>query len=138
MKIGFTGTRHGMNSTQLTNIRTFILTLKITELHHGDCIGADAEFHSLGETYNYKIIIHPPTDESLRAFKQGEILPKKPYLARNRDIVDQTDLLISAPPERFENKHGGTWYTIHYARKQNKPLIIFYKDGRIIKENYEN
>jgi hypothetical protein len=26
---------------------------------------------------------------------------------------------------------GGTWYTHDYAKKKNKPVKIFYPDGRI-------
>lgn len=137
MKIGFTGTRNGMSVQQLSVVKDllFDLSLKgIEEIHHGDCIGSDAQFHDLCE--NYPIYIHPPVKKELRAFKQSNnILPEQSYLVRNKHIVDQTDLLIATPPVDYEIKSGGTWFTITYARKRNKKIIIIYPNGNIIREN---
>lgn len=33
-----------------------------------------------------------------------------------------------------EEQKTGTWYTIRYARKQNKQIVIFWPDGTITNE----
>lgn len=95
--------------------------------HHGDCIGADSEAHDLVRTYfkKTKIVIHPPSDEKERAFKEGDrsFLPID-YLTRNKDIVDMCDTLIAAPETKDEVQRSGTWSTIRYAWKKNKRCII--------------
>jgi hypothetical protein len=129
MKIGFTGTRFGMTDKQ----KEVIMTLRPLdiELHHGDCIGADFDMHQIAKTVKVnKIVIHPPVDEELRAFCTGDLLlPPKTHLARNRDIVHDTDLLIATPFGMEHQTHGGTWYTIDYALKLNKWIIIVFLDG---------
>jgi hypothetical protein len=67
----------------------------ITEVHHGDCVGADTEFHKLIRHLfpKAKIISHPgfPESDSRRANNAcDEIrpIPKGGPLKRNRHIVD--------------------------------------------------
>lgn len=101
-----------------------------TILHHGDCIGADAEAHEIAFERHFGIVIHPPENHSKRAWKPiGEIRPRKPYLARNRDIVLETDFLVACPFEMKEQLRSGTWSTVRYAKKLAKPVIIIYLDG---------
>jgi hypothetical protein len=48
--IGFTGTRHGMTPAQRHAVSQLIAELAAGAAftaHHGDCVGADAEFHDL-------------------------------------------------------------------------------------------
>ena len=47
----------------------------------------------------------------------------KPYLDRNRDIVDACEVLLATPdgPERLRS---GTWSTVRYARKIGKPVEV--------------
>ena len=95
MRVGFTGTRKGMTDAQKEAVRGLLARLRPAECHHGDCIGADAEFYALAEQAGALLVIHPPTDESQRAFCQGDRLrPAKDHLARNRQIVDETEALI--------------------------------------------
>lgn len=126
---GFTGTRTGLNINQKTTIIN-LLTDELNkgfniEVHHGDCVGADKDFHDICEKLNIKIVIHPPNDDKLRAFCQSlKIKSPKPYLNRNRDIVDESNILIGCPLSNVEIIHSGTWYTIRYARKVNKETLI--------------
>lgn len=156
MKIGFTGTRKPLNDLQKESLWKVLNTYsEIESYHHGDCLGADAEFHyqvwtraliiaqnSKCSTKIATIVIHPPIDPkeqafcydkySVYAFKTSlEVREPKTYLARNRDIVDETDLLIGIPPT-FEAKdalRSGTWYTIRYAMKKDKSTISILPDG---------
>lgn len=135
IKIGFTGTRHGMTQAQRAAVYEFLYTREGGEFHHGDCIGADAEAHDVAAMAGFDpndggIVVHPPTDPKARAFKTCSIvLDPLPYLVRNRAIVDETSWLIATPAEAVEQARGGTWYTVRYARSLKKNLRIFLPDG---------
>ncbi len=185
MKIGFTGTRHGATILQLDFLGTLLGAPDVKELHHGDCVGADAQAHDAvmhaAKLGLAQIYIHPPVDETHRAFcKDADIcvcwhgpgrhqqdpqsrlplgecwgngakcgcklyvrrtdqvvwLPPKTYFARNRDIVDAADLLIATPFNNFEEDRGGTWYTVNYARKRKKPIVIVWPTGKATIERF--
>jgi hypothetical protein len=81
--------------------------------------------HHIGKLMGYYIVIHPPLYDNKRAFCIGdEICSKKDYLDRNRDIVDNCDLLIATPKETTEVLRSGTWSTVRYAKKIGKPIVI--------------
>lgn len=129
MNLGMTGSRDGITNYALNSFLDYIKTIQINEAHHGDCIGADALFHNIMLSLNIPIIVHPPNINTLRAYCNGNIILKeKPYLMRNQDIVNSTDLLIAFPSTKQEVLKSGTWSTIRYAQKINKPVIIFYPD----------
>lgn len=125
MKLGMTGSRNGMTYCAEKQLKTFLQENDIIEAHHGDCVGADNDFHNIVTENNITTVIHPPVDSKARAFCSGSIvLPKKGYIERNHDIVDSTDLLIAFPSSTTEEKRSGTWATIRYARKIGKRVII--------------
>lgn len=133
MIVGFTGTQTGLLSYQIDTLRCLIKNIWPDEIHHGDCIGADDEFDSLFRTFApRKIVIHPPDNPVKRAFCHNKdtilhksiVLPEKPYLDRNRDIVDSCELIIACPAEATEILRSGTWSTWRYARRQGRPAII--------------
>lgn len=131
---GFTGTRYGMTTAQRGALMVF-LSGGSGEFHHGDCMGADAEAHDIAYDLGYVIVGHPPSTGGWRAGKNCTVLlPEKPYLARNRDIVDATIALIAAPQLSDEQSRGGTWSTVRYARKRGKPVVIIHPDGIIKQE----
>lgn len=127
-KIGFTGTQIGMNERQRNLLQRFMDEHQPFEFHHGDCVGADAQSHRLALLYKAKIVIHPPEVNRKRAFCKNaySIRIVEPYLDRNRSIVDETDVLIAIPKESQMQIRSGTWYTVRYARKKNKPVYIIY------------
>jgi len=140
MKIGFTGTQLGMTDRQKSLIKEFISRNKkrIHEAHHGDCVGADKDFHKIMRRENIPIVIHPPTNSSKRAFCQGVVKDPKPYLDRNQDIINESALLIAAPKDftKPESLRGeGTWYTITHAEKKGKKVLIVFPDGSVQKLN---
>jgi hypothetical protein len=60
-------------------------------LHHGDAIGADAEAHEQAVALGWSVIIHRLINDAWRARKAAsEERAPKPYLVRNRDMVDET------------------------------------------------
>jgi hypothetical protein len=132
-KLGVTGTQLGMNETQFDAVYSFMSELpKDTELHHGDCIGVDVEVAMIAESLGFKVICHPPTNPDKQAgHSSSEFREPFTYLRRNRNIVDEIDMLIAVPKEDNHQIRGGTWYTVTYAKKFGKLFKIFYPDGRI-------
>jgi hypothetical protein len=91
-----------MTDRQKETFRQVLAKYGPTEFHHGDCLGADAVAHAIVRSWRptARIIIHPPSSDSLRAFCQGDAhLAPKPYLARNQDIVDECEVLVAAPKD---------------------------------------
>jgi len=127
MKIGATGTRSGMTDQQFVQVQMLLQELPGTELHHGDCVGVDAEVATLARELGYKIVCHPPEKQDLRAFVPADEM-REPfsYFRRNRNIVDECELLIVVPYQSSHQSNGGTWYTHDYAIKKNKPVEIIW------------
>lgn len=127
MRVGFTGTRKGMTDYQKRILRERLKVLQPTEFHHGDCIGADEEAVKIARELDIFIIGHPPIDKSHRAYAGSDIVEDpKQYLARNRDIVDQTDLLFVAPKTKDEELRSGTWATWRYAHSRNGLIEVLW------------
>jgi hypothetical protein len=134
MHLGFTGTRSGMTDEQKNTFKQVLLALIPTHFHHGDCLGADADAHDIVKKVlpACQIIIHPPEKTELRAYKEGHYIHEtKGYLARNRDIVNDSDLLVGNPYQTEWSYTGGTWYTIDYAKKRSKLANIMWPDGTL-------
>lgn len=136
MRVGFTGTREGMTDDQQVAVSTLLDHLFPTEFHHGDCIGADEQAHGMAFKSHgefVKRVVHPPTNETLRAFCDGEdSYQPVGYLQRNREIVDESEVLIAAPDGETEDYESGTWYTVRYARRLRRPIFVATPSGRIL------
>jgi hypothetical protein len=145
MKVGFTGTQTGTTFLQGKTIMGIICYLidyhSLSEFHHGDCVGADTEIHCMVDGLNaafphslnlpkVHLIGHPPDSHKKRGNnKFYATRPAAPYLKRNHNIVDETDLLIACPKGHKEELRSGTWATIRYALKKKKPVIIILPSG---------
>lgn len=134
MEVGFTGTREGMTLAQKEAVAELLDRLDANTVHHGDCVGADADFHLIAISRGSEVVIHPPKKEDLRAYCGGKgvtVHPPKSYLARNRDIVDDSEALIVTPKEDSVQPKGGTWYTFGYANTTKKPFFLVWPDGSV-------
>lgn len=133
--VGFTGTQVGMTNPQKEKVREVLLDVLMDSVfaHHGDCIGADAEFHEICDVLGIPIILHPPTDPKKRAWCEGStrVLLPRPYLERNRDIVKASTDMIATPKEFTEQLRSGTWSTVRYSRKCKRRLHLILPDGTI-------
>lgn len=146
MRVGFTGTRQGMTDAQRKTFDREVCAIPMTEFHHGDCVGADDDAANvLGEIRQsgdpgppFKIISHPPINETLRAFNQhaDEVLPAKHYMERNFAIVAATDVLIATPADATEQHCGGTWRTVRNARGKGRPIYIIWPNGNCTREKH--
>ena len=74
MVIGFTGTSKGMSPYQKQRILELLKELKPHLVRHGDCVGADTEFHQIACSLNIKTCIHPPDNDSKRSFCQSDCI----------------------------------------------------------------
>lgn len=129
MVIGFTGTSKGMTAYQKQRVLELLQELKPDLVRHGDCVGADTDFHLIACSLNIPTCIHPPDNDSKRAFNQSDcILPLKPYLDLNKEIVDMSNILISTPETTKEDLHSGTWFFVRYAKRAGKEVIICNPD----------
>jgi hypothetical protein len=140
LHIGFTGTQAGMTPWQKARLALHIrhllgLGAEQVYFHHGLCIGADAEAHAIFRELcpGGRVIGHPPENTSKMAkFDPGdfyEMRAPKPYLDRNRDIVDETTHLIGTPKEDGPVLRSGTWSTIRYAKKMSgeaRGLVVIH------------
>ncbi len=136
IRVGFTGTKNGMDDLQKISLGVIFSGLRdeyqIVEFHHGDCIGADAQAAKIAKQFGFYLICHPgyppknPKETKYRAFTDfnDEVLEPKPFIERDRDIVDVTDKLIAAPVSQQEETRSGTWTTIRYAKKRGKTITI--------------
>lgn len=134
-RVGVTGTREGLTSHQyragcrlLSDIAS--MSEICPELHFGDCVGADSELYSIAHSMRYWTVAHPPEVSGYRAHcPADQVLLPKSYLERDRDIVDDTDVLLVFPKGFIESKFGGTWYTVRYARRVGRSVLIVWPDG---------
>jgi len=123
MTIGFTGTRRGMTDYQKASVHQFLRNKKPHTVHHGDCAGADEQFHDIARSLGIRIEVHPPKDDSWAAYCQGDLQhAPRPYLQRNRDIVDASDMLLACPKTGKEQLRSGTWATVRYAEGKGIPV----------------
>lgn len=135
IKIGVTGTRERLTDAQIRRgtdllADTWEGSTERLELHHGDCVGADATLHIIASAIGYRTVAHPPIHAWYRAHCDADTSwEPKTYLARNADIVTSTDALLAFPKEMTEAKRGGTWWTVRYARKVGRRLVIVWPDG---------
>lgn len=148
MKIGFTGARKPMTGDQFAALADLISGWQATEVHHGECEGADWHVDVIvrlardGGSWQHrgihpKLVAHPGVDkEGKSPFRAEDCRPDErreelPYIERNHNIVDETDLLIAcvSGPER---RRSGTWATVRYAVKKNKPVHIIYPSGEVV------
>lgn len=135
MIVGFSGTRAGMTAKQCSVVRAYLHDAEF--FHHGDCIGADAQAHSIALGLEIPVILHPCTLTAQRAYCQGAIttFPALPPLERNKIIVNSSQLILAAPKEKEEEQFGGTWSTIRYARRNLKYLVVIFPDSSVIIHN---
>ena len=133
-RVGITASRHGLNTAQHYRLAKALRVLRgdrETEyFHHGDCVGGDFEGASLARGLGYRIIGHPPINDDLRAFFESDE-QRKPagYLARNRQLTNEVDLLLGCPNTDDPAAESGSWYTICYAQRTGTKVAVILPDG---------
>jgi hypothetical protein len=128
MRVGFTGTRHGMSAAQLDQLG-FVLGLLMMSsprpimFDHGDGPGvdgrpsADAQAAQLAERYGFVPAPHPVEQAENETWASAA-------LRRDRVIAATCDVLVAAPRRDAEEVRSGTWATVRYAREAGKPVVM--------------
>lgn len=108
-------------------LRSIIDEWPSAEFHHGDCVGVDVETARLAKAMGYKVVCHPPEKDDLRAMHGSDEF-RKPlsYFARNRAIVDETEVLLVIPQQDLWQPSGGTWYTHDYGVKKGTKVVTIW------------
>lgn len=134
-----------MSEEQMLAFTGLIRKLKVEGdhfiFHHGMCMGADTEAAEIVRR-EFKpdertIVGHPPIDK--RFYQESEcdmVLLDKKYLARNREIVGLSEILIAAPKiKALGFASSGTAYTANYAKDQGLHVYEIRPNGLIIESN---
>lgn len=141
--VGFTGTREGMSEAQRASAAEFMSNMVRESAEaemgieglHGDCVGADADFHQICRDAGLHVSQRPCNLTSMRAYTDAaEIASIMAPMKRNQMIVDDCDVLVACPPPEAEVKRSGTWATIRMGRRDNKQVVIIYPDGSIVED----
>ena len=135
IKLGITGSRFGMNGLQMDTFISLLQDFKdkgvlISEFHQGQCLGVDVDSVPLVlELFpDCKVISHPPTKTHLVGnCTVHETREPRSYLVRDRNIVNESDMLIAIPFDSEYNPRSGTWYTHNYAKSLDKSVILITK-----------
>jgi hypothetical protein len=132
MRFGFTGTEEGMSPEQKAKLRVLLKAAAPmgSEIHLGDCIGADEEARVIATELGFWTIGHPPVNKSKRAFgKFNETRPVREYLERNRAIVSACEVLLAAPQKVIHERcRHGTCATVRYAKSIGRYVHILERD----------
>lgn len=139
MILGFTGTREGMTDVQREGVAEFLRVNQPDVVHHGDCVGADSQFHDSALLLKQppRIESHPCDLIKYRANRKADVVhPVKPPKDRNQDIVDASDQLLAAPRTMSPEPRSGTWQTIRMALKARKTVIFILPDGSVSAQGY--
>lgn len=140
--LGFSGTRFGATAAQERTLGIVLASLNPApaEFWHGDCVGADVQFHdrvlrTFGGTAVFQL-----WPSNLRTRAHCEILYKFPGnrytihepadpVLRTRHIANSCRVLIITPRESEPMPRGGTWLAYHTALARRKQIIIIWPDG---------
>jgi hypothetical protein len=133
--VGFTGTQKGWTLRQRDATIDVLLKLRASGflwMHNGDCIGADKLAYFIWINSGGKVFGHVPDNDDKRFFGiYNEEADPKPYLERNKEIVQASDIVVGTPGERTEVTRSGTWATLRYCKKIGRPRILVFPSGEV-------
>jgi len=138
--IGFTGTREGITDAQRSTLIRVLMgddVWRTASFHHGDCVGADADFDAILRAIYAcpPIESHPCTFAVMRAHceRRGPTVVHAPrrYDRRNREIVLRSATMLVCPKDMSEQRFGGTWATYRIALAEGRRVLVVWPDGRL-------
>jgi hypothetical protein len=133
--LGISGSRNGCSLVQFEAIRSILSQKAYHTLNTGCCLGVD-ELVSVQAYFAHtmRIIAFPPRTETfisrITLDLADDTHDPDEYLARNRNIVRNSELMLFVP-KSFHDDNSGTWYTMKYATHLTKKMKIFWPTGEI-------
>jgi predicted Rossmann fold nucleotide-binding protein DprA/Smf involved in DNA uptake len=118
MKVAIVGNRIGWECNNVLayiyeKLKNMGFDYDCDEIVSGGAVGVDSFAQEFARLYGIKMVIMYPT---------GAMPSPEKYHDRNRRIVNYSDAVIA-----FQNKNsGGTQFTINYAKKKGKTVIIIH------------
>lgn len=139
----FTGTQgyrgRGMNQQQQGTIWARLQAIHSRHpydlvIHHGGCVGADYQFHTMCLWLGAKVIVHTGHIVEKRApckviLGQVTVLEPEDTIKRNERMVRLGSELLAAPSGMTEIRRSGTWMTMRRARDKPIPITVAWRDG---------
>lgn len=114
--------------------------MKPTECCDGLCLGGDDEFADICVKLELRPRMIARPGRSAKGgnndllgdpCRHDEVLPQKPFLERNKDIVEWAEIVVACPFESELKTTGGTWFTVSFTMKKNKGLFVVWPDGKV-------
>ena len=100
IKIGFTGTRNGMDEEQLKEFERIIKSKHVDEFHHGMCVGSDKQAHDFVKNEKINgVFIRAPIIKKVG--KKVEILAK---FEKNPVLIKQGNVIVGSFHPETEGK----------------------------------
>lgn len=145
--LGATGTRHNVSDAQ----RAWVYQIfedgrrddEFNTVHHGACTGADEFIHEVALESGIYIHVWPPNNtkhlapQCILQHPLVTVHHAMPYLNRDREVVrGGTAGLLALPRQDTQpppESWGGTWYTVNFAERMGRSVVICYPSGRVEK-----
>lgn len=129
--VAVTGTERGATEAQLDALGDLLLYARAEWLHHGDCLGADAQAHGVARSLGLRVYVHPPEAASRRAWCSGDSSERPaPYLVRDRMLVSRVGLLVALPLGVLHGRcREGTCATARQAVRTGVPVLEVRPNG---------
>jgi hypothetical protein len=138
MDIGFTGSRYGLTDAQGAALAAVFMVINRAAnwlpdqqltLHHGACVGADAQAARLARLFGWQTVAYPSTLHEYRADTSADTVvhPPAPPLVRNREIAAHSSLVVACP----RRSSTGTWHAIRTAANLDRDVIVIDEGGRV-------
>jgi hypothetical protein len=133
IKVGFSGSRKPLTPGQAGALRHVLNELKgigVLEFHHSCCKGAEEEAHHIALEVGAVIVGHPQRlKEGETAILQCHKLRAPELIAKCKvDIVQETNVVITAPSTTVYDPNNATWFMTMYAqnlqRQGLKSLVV--------------
>lgn len=145
--LGATGTREPISDAQrawvYTTFEDGIRDGSITRMHHGACTGADEFIHEVCLESGVYVDVWPPVVTKYLAAQCLVTHPlvtvhhALPYLNRDREVVRGGEAGLIALPRQDSQppreSWGGTWYTVDFAERMGRSVVICYPNGKVEK-----
>jgi hypothetical protein len=131
--MSFSGTSQPalLTPKRLKAARQVLAIIWPTVLIHGMAIGADSAIDAIARELHLPRKGHPSNKDSVKFIQPETITPVRPVAERDRNIVQEGQLLLVMPPTDFELEKSGTWNQMRYNRQLGKPLIWIMLDGTV-------